>query len=234
MIGRKRKLSKKDKTTRQLQAGGVYTLGHAPHPYVVEQNTVEAVKEKEVYNFWSGVWYVTILSILLFWIPPFGQMIAGYVGGRKAGTPKKGFAAALVPMSIIFLLFILVHLGIMVDQIGWIFGLPEAGATYLASNLPIIGPLVNFMTEYVQTFVETMGFGGNFVAPYVLTVVLGYTGGILSLHHQREMEAEGIQPPAPVVVAAPQPQPVVQQQQVQSQVIMGKKPDGWDEKKKKR
>jgi hypothetical protein len=232
MFGRGKRLSKKDKATRKLQASGVYTLGHSPHPYVIDQKTTEAVKEKKVYSFWAGVWYTSILSILLFWIPPFGQMIAGYVGGRKAGTPKKGFFAALVPMSIIFLLFILVILDIMVDEIGWVFGLPEAGAGYLASNLPIIGPLLSFMTEYIQTFVETLGFGGNLIiSPYILTVIFGYIGGILSLHHQREMEAEGIQPQTPTVVAIPQQQ-VVQPQQVQNPVVMGKKPDGWETKKK--
>ncbi|KYK26868.1 MAG: hypothetical protein AYK23_02530 [Candidatus Proteinoplasmatales archaeon SG8-5] len=237
MLGKKK--LKGDKTTQTLQASGAYTLGHAPHPYVVDPSTAEAIKKKNIYSFWSGVWYTTILSILLFWIPPFGQMIAGYVGGRKAGTPKKGLVAALVPMSIVFMLFILIRLNIMVDELGWVFGLPLEGADYLSANLPLIGTLVSFSTDYIQTFVETMGFGGNFIAPYVLTVIFGYVGGILSLQHQRELEEEEQPLAQPVIVQ----QPVIQaqqpaappqqdaQQQEDAPVVMGKKPDGWDIKK---
>jgi hypothetical protein len=243
MFGRKKKIE--DKTTQTLQASGVYAMGHAPHPYVADPDTAEAIKKKKIYGFWSGVWYTTILSILLFWIPPFGQMIAGYVGGRKAGTPKKGFAAALVPMSVVFLLFILIKLNFMVDELGWVFGLPLEGADYLAANLPLLGSLISFTTEYIQTFVETMGFGGNYIAPYVLTVIFGYVGGILSLQHQRELEEEGqsaFRPVAqPVIVQQPvvqAQQPAVQPQQPAQQedipVVMGKKPDGWDMKKDKK
>src|SRR3989337_919678 len=54
------------------------------------------------FSFWSAVKYVTLLSILLWWLPTFGQMIAGYVGGRRAGSPWRGVAAALVPVVLIF------------------------------------------------------------------------------------------------------------------------------------
>lgn len=248
MFGKKKKV-KEDKATQQLQASGVYSMGQAPHPYVVDQGTADAIKEKKIYSFWAGVWYTAILSVLLFWIPPFGQMIAGYVGGRKAGTPKKGFAAALVPMCLVFFLFVLIKLGIMADEIGWLFGLPEEGANYLAGNLPLVGSLVGFTTEYIRLFVDSMGFGGNFYAPYILTVIFGYIGGILSLQHQREIDAEQGAFASPVIVqqpvitaqqpAVPQQHPAVHElqpaaQQTEGQVVMGKVPDGWNKKKAKK
>jgi hypothetical protein len=245
MLGGNKKI-KGDKTSKSLQASGAYTMGHAPHPYVVDPTAAEAIKKEKIYSFWSGVWYTTVLSILLFWIPPFGQMIAGYVGGRKAGTPVKGFAAALVPMSIVLILFIFIKLNIMVDELGWVFGLPMEGADYLAANLPLVGSLISFSTDYIQTFVDTMGFNGSFIAPYILTVIFGYVGGILSLQQQREWKEEE-QPVAqaisqPVIVQQPvvqeqQPVPPPQQaapQQEEVPVVMGKKPDGWDIKKDKK
>jgi hypothetical protein len=40
------------------------------------------------------------LSILLSWLPFFGPMIAGYVGGRKARQTGSAFAAAIVPAAL--------------------------------------------------------------------------------------------------------------------------------------
>jgi len=231
-------LAKQDKATRELQSRGVYSIGHAPHPYVIDNSTVEAVKEKRIYGFWPGVWYTTILSILLFWIPPFGQMIAGYVGGRKAGTPIKGMAAAFVPMSALFLMFILVQVGIMTDEFGWLFGLPLAGATYVGTSVPIIGPLVEFMVEYIQTFVTSIGFGGSFIAPYILTVIFGYVGGILSRQHQKEVAEDEHHTFTPIQYPVHQPQPFIQAPVPvaagNENVVMGKIPDGWTGEKDKK
>ena len=236
MLGRKSKLSKKDKATSQLQASGVYSIGHGPHPYIVEDETVEAVKKKKIYGFWAGVWYTTVLSILLFWLPPFGQMIAGYVGGRKAGTPRKGMVAAFAPMSFIFLLFMLRYMGHFVTEIDVFLGLPGQGAAWLGENLPIFGPIIDFMAQYTQAFVSAMWTYEFFIYPYVLTVIFGYIGGILSLQRQKELETEGKEHPfVPLTIVnqpiGPQPQAAATGE---TPVIMGKVPDDWKVKKDKK
>ena len=38
-----------------------------------------------------------VLSILLFWIPVAGPLIAGFVGGRKSGSIGNAVLAALLP-----------------------------------------------------------------------------------------------------------------------------------------
>ena len=236
MFGRKKRLSRQDKATRKLQASGVYSLGHGPHPYILEPETTEAIKKKKIYSFWSGVWYVAILSIMLFWLPPFGQMIAGYVGGRKAGSPKKGLVAAFVPMSILFLLFVLVNLGYMVEEVGWVFGLPLAGAAYLATNMPVVGPVAEFMIQYLQTFVDALWGELPFISPYVLTVIFGYVGGILSLQHQREVDAgehSHFVPLLPVQQSQPALEQQLPTQEKEVPLVMGKKPEGWDKKRPK-
>ena len=206
MFGRKRDDIGPDRTTKDLQKSGVYTLGHGPHPYVVGDETVEAVKAKKIYSFWSGVWYTTILSILLFWFPPFGQMIAGYVGGRKAGTPRMGALAALAPMSLIFLLFFLRYMGNFVAEIDWFLGLPTAGADVISSKLPIFGPLFGFMFDYIHKFVTAMWSGNFIIFPYLLTVIFGYIGGILSLQHRKEMESNDTGHPfSPLTIINHQP-----------------------------
>ena len=42
------------------------------------------------------VW-MFVLSILLFWLPVAGPLIAGFVGGRKAGSVSNAILAAILP-----------------------------------------------------------------------------------------------------------------------------------------
>jgi hypothetical protein len=41
--------------------------------------------------------WMSILSVLLFWLPGLGPLIAGYVGGKKAGGVTNAIIAALIP-----------------------------------------------------------------------------------------------------------------------------------------
>ena len=108
-------------------------------------------------------------------------MIAGYVGGRKAGTPRKGMFAALAPMSLIFLLFIMREMGGFVEQINWFLGMPSVAAGMVSENVPVLGPVFGFMFNYIDTFITAMWSYEFVIYPYVLTVIFGYVGGILSL-----------------------------------------------------
>jgi hypothetical protein len=48
----------------------------------------------------ASVW-MFVLSILLFWLPIVGPLVAGFVGGRKAGGLGNAIIAAFVP-AIVF------------------------------------------------------------------------------------------------------------------------------------
>lgn len=45
----------------------------------------------------SAINWMGGLSLLLFWMPVFGPLIAGVVGGVKAGTVGRAIAAVFVP-----------------------------------------------------------------------------------------------------------------------------------------
>lgn len=79
-----------------------------------------------------------ILSILLFWLPIVGPFIAGFVGGRKAGTVGDAILAVLLP-GIVFavILFVLATVLTLVPLIGFI-----AGAGGLILVLAHVGPLL--------------------------------------------------------------------------------------------
>ncbi|MEC9356641.1 MAG: hypothetical protein VX836_02085 [Pseudomonadota bacterium] len=48
-----------------------------------------------------GALLMLILSVLLFWLPGIGSLIAGIVGGKVAGSVLRGLAAAILPSLLI-------------------------------------------------------------------------------------------------------------------------------------
>ncbi len=49
----------------------------------------------------GGMIWMAIISILLFWLPVFGPLLAGIVGGKKAGSVGNGILAVLLPSIIL-------------------------------------------------------------------------------------------------------------------------------------
>jgi hypothetical protein len=69
-----------------------------------------------------GMIWMFIISLLLFWLPGIGSLIAGVVGGKQAGGVLAGILAALLP-------------GIVVA-----IGLFFAGT--MLTTLPVIGAIL--------------------------------------------------------------------------------------------
>lgn len=66
----------------------------------------------------AALWMIG-LSIVLFWLPVLGPLIAGVVGGRVAGSVGRGITAALLPAAII---------AVVAFIVAAIFALPIVGA----------------------------------------------------------------------------------------------------------
>jgi hypothetical protein len=67
-----------------------------------------------------AVMWMAVISLVLFWLPLLGPLLAGFVGGRTAGTPGRGFMAAILPAIV---------LSVMLLAIGTaLTGLPVIGA----------------------------------------------------------------------------------------------------------
>ncbi|MEQ9619165.1 MAG: hypothetical protein RIG61_08335 [Deltaproteobacteria bacterium] len=55
----------------------------------------------------AGLFWMLLISILLFWLPSLGPLIAGIVGGKKAGGVGNAIIAALLPAILLgVLLFV--------------------------------------------------------------------------------------------------------------------------------
>ena len=67
----------------------------------------------------SATLWMIGLSILLFWIPTVGPLIAGFVGGRKAGGIGSAIVAAIIPAILV---------GVLLFLLGALIELPVIGA----------------------------------------------------------------------------------------------------------
>jgi hypothetical protein len=86
----------------------------------------------------SGMTWMFIISVLLFWLPVIGPLIAGFVGGKKAGSIENAIAAVFLPALIAGLIFFFFA--------AFFTGMPliglVAGAGGIAISLMHVGPLL--------------------------------------------------------------------------------------------
>ena len=74
-----------------------------------------------------GMFWMFIISLLLFWLPGIGSLIAGVVGGKQAGGVFAGLMAAMLPGIVVALA--LFFAGTMLTA------LPVIGAVLAGSGL---------------------------------------------------------------------------------------------------
>ena len=68
--------------------------------------------------------WMAVLSLLLFWLPLLGPLIAGFVGGQTAGSAGRGILAALIPVVILcVILFAFSTALVGLPVVGFIFSL---------------------------------------------------------------------------------------------------------------
>lgn len=144
------------------------------------------------YSFWSASKIIFLLSILLWWLPQSaGYMVAGYVGGRRAGSPWKAVVASLIPVILIFAVSATYDSGYGREQISYLATLPTSLATSLGEAIPFVAPYSEFVAGYLTTFVlalqQLFGMGSN---GYLVTIAFAYIGGIVADQTRRELDAK--------------------------------------------
>lgn len=82
-----------------------------------------------------GMIWMAIISLLLFWLPAIGALLAGIVGGKVAGGVGSGLLAALLPG--VLLALILFFAGTFLT------GIPLVGAIAAMGTLILI--LINII-----------------------------------------------------------------------------------------
>lgn len=192
---KKRRQISADPVTQRLVQRGVLSLHTDEGIYQASRG-----RTKFPYSFWTGAKYILTFSVLLWWLPTLGQMIAGYVGGRKTAGPWKGVAAAILPVALIFGFTYMFDFGILVNEISYLMAIPSMIAGYVASGVPILAPYIEFALEYLGAFVAALkvtfatGLNGYFV-----TIIFAYIGGVVGQQTKRELVIRTASP----VVALP-------------------------------
>jgi len=157
--------------------------------FVNQQEGKKVKKTRKVYGLWGAMKYTMILSLLLWWLPVFGQMIAGYVGGRKAGSPMKAVIAAVLPVVALFVAMTALDHFLVQSLIGSGSASSSLIAGF-ATSLPIIGPYLDFTRSYVMSFIDSLSGSAPYgMNSYIITLAFAYIGGILADQTRREIEA---------------------------------------------
>jgi hypothetical protein len=186
----RRRANTKDQATKRLMKSGVYRLSNDREEQdKPKRSWLLSSSWDDPFNYWSAVKYGSILMFLLWWIPIFGPMIAGYVAGRRAGSPIKGVFAVSIPLAIVF--FVATMVTIKIIPTVW-FGVdlaPEAIFSELGKAVPVFEPLASFTTGYLQTFIGTIqGTSGVRLDFFILAIAFAYIGGIMAIQSLREMQ----------------------------------------------
>lgn len=140
------------------------------------------------FSFWGSSRIILILSFLLWWIQPAGPMIAGYVGGRRAGSSIKAIIAALLPVFLLFVVNAAYAHTVPAGHGDFVATLPQAIGDGAASIIPFLGPYKDFLIAYMAGFVQalqtTFGMGTN---GYLMVVIFAYIGGLIAEQTRREL-----------------------------------------------
>lgn len=87
--------------------------------------------------------WMALISLLLFWLPLLGPLIAGIVGGKTAGSVGRGFVAALLPSALLaVLLFVFGTALTGVPLIGILAGAGVFVLVVFQSGPLIVGALI--------------------------------------------------------------------------------------------
>jgi hypothetical protein len=181
----RRRSREDDIATTSLLRSGVYRLSDDEDE---ELKRFHFKSAKSAYSFWSAVKYTFILTFLLWWLPIFGQMIAGYVGGRRAGSPLRAVAAALFPVVVIFLIMAGFDSGLLPSEINGVTIHPRVLLENLGAAVPFFGPYLAFAAQYIESFVGAMQAVTLLkVDNYIVIVAFAYIGGVLADQTRREL-----------------------------------------------
>lgn len=144
----------------------------------------DAKGQSSMYDTRSGTLLTMVLLFVIGWIPTIGVMISGYVGGRRAGSPLRGFAASVLGSAVVVGILLGITAGVnAVDSA--LVSAPESRIAEWAASSPMLEKMFNGILSYARAVFGnpdlTIDYG-----KYVLVIPFGIIGGILANQAQKE------------------------------------------------
>ena len=140
--------------------------------------------QRSVYDTRSGTLLTIVLLFVLGWIPMIGHMVAGFVGGRRAGSPLRGLIAAFTgTMAVLLALFLIVE-GIRAVNSALLTD-PEGEIATIAASMPLVQQLLDLLLDYSRQMFGSADFSIDY-SVYLITIPFGIIGGIFADQAQKE------------------------------------------------
>ncbi len=157
-----------DKVTAGLLQGGVYNIN--PGFSGSQQLNPKEPKYTDIAN---GAKVIGMMVLFLWWLPLLGPVVAGYLGGRRAGTPFRGFAAGAIVVAVIY--------GIIYSLTVGFFEFQSSVSVLPGMVVAATGKVIPELAPYATGFFDGFGslFSGNF-GTYGILVTFGVLGGMVS------------------------------------------------------
>ena len=179
---------------RRESASGMHLKSRSSGTSIFRRASVKGVAEavlgtdqkgqRSVYDTRSGTLLTIILLFILGWIPMIGHMVAGFVGGRRAGSPARGLIAAFVgTMSVLLVLFLIVESIRGINSA--LINDPEGEIAVLTASAPLLQQLLTLFLDYSRDLFGSVDFTINY-ATYMITIPFGIIGGIFADQAQKE------------------------------------------------
>ncbi|GEM_PF-1969880 len=184
-MGRRKVDKELDDISRYLLQHGAYALKASGN--AADKMILKALKRNEarIYRFWLGVFYALVLMVSLSWLPLFGPMIAGYVGGKRAGSPARGTLMAIIVIGLFYLLSAPEMLASLpVD----IMAMRDGAMASIAIQFPWLEPATTFVVSYTTPTVTLLSGKISYTPQsYSILLVFAYVGGTLAMQKREEI-----------------------------------------------
>jgi hypothetical protein len=89
-------------------------------------------------NVVAGALWMLVIAMLLFWLPLIGPLVAGIVGGKRAGGVGEAILAAFLPALAVAVFMMVLGTAVGLPIIGVISGV----AAFITVAGAVVGPLL--------------------------------------------------------------------------------------------
>ena len=132
----------------------------------------EAEQEETFYNTRSAIKLIVILSLALAWIPYVGLMVAGYIGGKRAGSLWRGLFAVAVSSAILIAFTCILNLVLLqIEGPEYILGSKPTSLSDVFSGG--FGGLINYFASFSIIYNHSIIIGEETFAILVAAALIG-------------------------------------------------------------